>query len=245
MGRSVQARKEGAIREAEMLLQQAVDVAATFGPNDMRRAHTRMGQAEFYLWSGHPERAEQAYIEAVTIGEATGGADHPEMVSLLEGLANFYYYRERYDEVAPLYVRILEIVRVATPHDRHEEARRLRNLAQVHQLRGSFAEAEPKFLHALRLVEASPNRSSGEVAEYLQARGGVLSGMGESNAGGASRGARARVDRRPRRSGRTGCGPLPRDAGRSQDGGGSAEKRRGAVRARDRHRRADFRRRSF
>jgi tetratricopeptide (TPR) repeat protein len=169
MGRSVQARKAGAIREAEILLQQAVGLAATFGPHDMRRAHTRMGQAEYYLWSGQPQLAVQAYKEAVTIGEATGGANHPEMISLLEGLANFYYYREHYDEVAPLYARILEIVRVATPHDAHEEARRLRNLAQVHQLRGRYAEAESRFLHALRLIEASPKRSPGEVAEYLQA----------------------------------------------------------------------------
>src|SRR5687768_13615206 len=91
MGRSVQARKAGAIRESEMLLQQAVNVAETFGPHDMRRAHTRMGQAEFYLWSERPELAEQAYKEAVTIGEATGGPEHPEMISLLEGLTNFYY----------------------------------------------------------------------------------------------------------------------------------------------------------
>jgi tetratricopeptide (TPR) repeat protein len=169
MGRSVQARKAGAIREAEILLQQAANLAAAFGPHDMRRAQTRMGQAEFYLWSGQPVLAEQAYKEAVTIGEATGGADHPEMVSLLEGLANFYYYRERYDEVVPIFTRILEIVRVATPHDPHEEARRLRNLAQVHQLRGKYAEAESQYLQALRLVEASAQRSPAEVAEYLQA----------------------------------------------------------------------------
>lgn len=169
MGRSVQARKAGAVREAELLLQQAVNVSATFGPHDMRRPHTRMGQAEFYLWSGQPALAEQAYREAVTIGESTGGADHPEMVSLLEGLANFYYHRARYDEVAPLYSRILEIVRVATPRDPHEEARRLRNLGQVQQLRGKYAEAEPHFLHALRLVETSQKRTPGETAEYLQA----------------------------------------------------------------------------
>jgi tetratricopeptide (TPR) repeat protein len=181
MGRSVQARKEGAVREAELLLQQAVTVASTFGPHDMRRPHTRMAQAEFLLWSGQAELAEQAYKEAVTIGESTGGADHPEMVSLLEGLANFYYYRERYDEVAPLYARILEIARVATPHDPHEEARRLRNLAQVHQLRGKYAEAEPHFLRALRLVEASPARSAAEVAEYLQAAAGCYLAWGRSN----------------------------------------------------------------
>ncbi len=156
MGRSVQARTAGAVREAEMLLQQATNLAESFGPHDMRRAHTRMGQAEFYLWSGQPQLAVQAYKEAVSIGVATGGADHPEMVSLLEGLANFHYYREHYDEVAPLYARILEIVRVANPHDPHEEARRLRNLAQVHQLRAKYAEAESQFLHALRLIEASP-----------------------------------------------------------------------------------------
>jgi tetratricopeptide (TPR) repeat protein len=169
MGRSVQARKAGAVREAENLLQRAVEVAATFGPHDMRRPHTRMAQAEFHLWSGQPELAEQAYREAVTIGESTGGPQHPEMVSLLEGLANFYYHRERYEDVAPLYARILEIVRVTTPHDAHEEARRLRNLAQVHQLRGKYTEAEPHFLRALRLIEASPKRSPGEIAEYLQA----------------------------------------------------------------------------
>src|SRR5688572_3610873 len=164
MGRSVQARKAGRIREAGTLLQQAVSVAETFAPHDMRRAHTRMGQAEFYLWSDQPLLAEQAYKQAVTIGEATGGVDHPEMVSLLEGLANFYYYRERYDEVEPLYSRILGIVLVATPQDAHEEARRLRNLAQVNQLRGNYAEAEPRLLRALQLVEASPHRSPGEVA---------------------------------------------------------------------------------
>ena len=169
MGRSVQARKAGEIREAESLLEQAVILAATFDAHDMRRPHTRMAQAEFHLWSGRPELAEEAYKEAVTIGESTGGANHPEMVSLWEGLANFYYYRERYDEVVPIYARILQTVRVATPPDPHEEARRLRNLARVHQLRGKYAEAVPHFLHALRLIETSPRRSPGEIAEYLQA----------------------------------------------------------------------------
>ena len=119
MGRSVQARKAGAIHEAQQLLQQAVNLAATFGPHDMRRAHTRSGLAEFHLWSGQPELAELEYKEAVSIGEATGGANHPEMISLLEGLANFYYCRERDDEVRPIQSRILEIIRGTTPRDPH------------------------------------------------------------------------------------------------------------------------------
>lgn len=181
MGRSVQARKAGAIREAESLLEQATSLAATFGPTDMRRAQTRMGLAEFYLWSGQPRLAEHAYKEAVTIGEETGGADHPEMISLLEGLANFYYYRERYDEVVPIQTRILEIVRAASPRDPHEEARRLRNLAQVHQLRGRYEEAESLYLTALRLVEASPKGFPGEVAEYLQAAAECYRSWGRAN----------------------------------------------------------------
>ena len=169
LGRSVQARKAGAVREAEALLRQAVTLAATFGPNDMRRAHTRMAQAEFHLWSGQPELAEPAYREAVTIGQAAGGTHHPELVSLLEGLANFYFYREHYDEVVPLHAHILEIVRATKPYDAHEEARRLRNLAQVEQLRSRHAEASALNVRALELIETSPRRTPGETAEYLQA----------------------------------------------------------------------------
>jgi tetratricopeptide (TPR) repeat protein len=181
MGRSVQARKAGEVREAESLLEQAVILATTFAAHDLRRPHTRMAQAEFHLWSGRPDLAEEAYKEAVTIGESTAGADHPGMVSLLEGLANFYYYRERYDEVVPIHTRILKIVRLATPHDPHEEARRLRNLAQVHQLRGQYAQAAPHFLHALRLIETSPKRSPGEMAEYLQAAAECYRKWGKAN----------------------------------------------------------------
>jgi tetratricopeptide (TPR) repeat protein len=169
MGRSVQARKAGAIREAEKLLQQAVSLAATFDAHDMRRAHTHSGLAEFHLWSGQPELAEQEYKQAVAIGEAAGGTNHPEMISLLEGLANFYFYRERYAEVLPIHSRILEVVRGTTPYDPHEEARRLRNFGLVHQLQGMHADAQAQFLQALRLIEASPNSTPGELAEYLQA----------------------------------------------------------------------------
>jgi tetratricopeptide (TPR) repeat protein len=169
IGRSVQVRKAGSIRDAEILLQQAANLAASFDPHDMRRAQTRLAQAEFYLWRGQPELAERTYKEAVAIGESSGGPVHPEMVSLWEGLANFYYYRDRYDDVVPIYSRILEIVRTATPHDPNEEARRLRNLALVYQLQGKHAQAESQFLEALRLVETSPKPFAGEVAEYLQA----------------------------------------------------------------------------
>lgn len=169
MGRSVQARKAGAAQDAETLLEQATALADSFDTHDMRRAHTRMAQAEFYLWRGQGQLAEQAYKDAVKIGEATGGAMHPEMVSLLEGLANFYYYRERYDEVVPVFTRILTIVRAGDPQDPHEEARRLRNLAQVELLRGRPAQAASFHLQALEVVEASSDRYPGELAEFQQA----------------------------------------------------------------------------
>lgn len=169
MGRSVQARKAGAIPEAEQLLQQAAALSASFDARDIRRAHTRLGFAEFYLWSDRPQLAEQAYLEAVAIGEAAAGPHHPETVSLLEGLANFYYYRNRYDEAAPIFMRILEIARTSHPHEPLEEARRLRNLARLEQLRNRHAEATSMFHEALRLVEATAQRSPSELAEYVQA----------------------------------------------------------------------------
>ena len=61
MGRSVQARKAGAIHEDEQLLLKAVYLSAKFGPRDMLRAHTLLGQAEFHMWSDQPELAEQEY----------------------------------------------------------------------------------------------------------------------------------------------------------------------------------------
>jgi tetratricopeptide (TPR) repeat protein len=169
MGRSVQARKAGAVTEARDLLEQAASLARTFDPHDMRRARTRMGEAEFHLWSGEPELAERAYQDAVSIGEMTAGPHDPRMVSLLEGLANFYYYRARYDDAVPIFRRILDIVRGANPYDAHEEARRTRDLARVHELRGRFAEATPLYLQALRLVDSSARQFPGEAAEYQQA----------------------------------------------------------------------------
>ena len=64
-------------------------------------------------------RATESAIasSSALLAEATGGAAHPEMISLLEGLANFYFYRERYDEAAPVLARIVEVVRSASPHD--------------------------------------------------------------------------------------------------------------------------------
>jgi tetratricopeptide (TPR) repeat protein len=168
MGRSVQARKAGAVRDSEALLEEATALVNSFGPNDLRRAHHRLGQAEFHLWSGRPELAEPAYRDAVRIGESIVGGDHPEMISLLEGLANFYYYREQYDYAMPIFMRLLNIVRAARPYDPHEEARRLRNLAQLERLRGRHENATSFHLQALKLVEGSPRASAGEVAEYLQ-----------------------------------------------------------------------------
>jgi len=169
MGQSVQVRKAGEIREAEILLERATSLSETFDVHDMRRAHTRMGLAEFHLWNGQTELAEREYKEAVTIGAAAGGADHPEMIRLLEGLANFYAHRQRYDDAVPILTRILEIVRSARPRDPHEEARRLRSLAQVQQLRRHHSEALLLSMEAVRAVETSPDRSSDEIAEYLQA----------------------------------------------------------------------------
>lgn len=169
MGRSVQARKAGHVQEAQRLLERAESLAATFGRHDMRRAHTRMGLAEFHLWGGRPQLAERAYQQAVAIGEAAVGLAHPDLISLLEGLANYYFYRDRYDEAVPLLARILNIVRSTRPRDPHEEARRVRNLAQVEQLRGHDEAATAGYLEALELIEGSPQVNPGELAEYLQA----------------------------------------------------------------------------
>jgi tetratricopeptide (TPR) repeat protein len=169
MGLSVQARKTGQVQEAQRLLERAESLAATFGPHDMRRAHTRMGLAEFHLWGGRPQLAERAYREAVAIGEAARGPAHPDLISLLEGLVNFYFYRDRYDEAVPLFARILDIVRASSPRDTHEEARRLRNLAQAEQRRGHAAAATSGYLEALKLIEGSPQARPGELAEYLLA----------------------------------------------------------------------------
>src|SRR5436305_1300206 len=90
---------------------------------------------------------------SVSISEAVGEADHPDMATSLDNLATLYQYQGKYDEAEPLFQRSLTIREKVLGPDHPDAAESLNNLALLYQDQGKYDEAEPLYQRALAIYE--------------------------------------------------------------------------------------------
>ena len=77
------ARQDGRYREAEELLLVAADQAATFPPDDLRRAMTLNDLAEICIAEQRHSEVEVLYRQATEVIEAALGPEHLDLAAHL------------------------------------------------------------------------------------------------------------------------------------------------------------------
>jgi tetratricopeptide (TPR) repeat protein len=151
---SVKALRNNQLTDAVSLCNQATQLAAAFGTNDVHLSQSQTLRAEIYMWEKRNDLAEQTFKEAVASCEKAVGSNDRAMVHPLSSLANFYYFvLARYDQVILLFERILRIVESSPTRNDRDVILWSRNLASVYQQTGRFDRAEPLFKRALALAE--------------------------------------------------------------------------------------------
>jgi tetratricopeptide (TPR) repeat protein len=111
--------------------------------------------------AGHSPEAERLLRQAITVAEASLGADHPKLAGYLDDLALLLISAERLVEAEPMMRRALAIEEGHLGPDDPNVARLLNNLAQVLKDTGRPSEAAP----LMRRVVARLDKFARETGE--------------------------------------------------------------------------------
>ena len=104
---------------------------------------------------------------AMALAEQFNGAEHPDVVTLLNNLAELYRQQGRYAEAEPLYKRSLSIREKALGAEHRDVALSLNNLALLFERQGRYAEAEPLYKRSLSIYENALGAEHPDVATLL------------------------------------------------------------------------------
>jgi tetratricopeptide (TPR) repeat protein len=100
-------------------------------------------------------QSEPLKRQALAIGEARLGPDHPEVATRLNNLAQLLQDTDRLEEAEPLMRRALAIDEASFGPDHPNVAIRLNNLAQLLQATDRLEKAEPLMRRALAILRTS------------------------------------------------------------------------------------------
>ncbi len=132
-------------RSAEALSHLAHD------PLELRRARLLEIRAITENRAGNLVEAKDLATRAVTIHEASLGAEHPSLAGLLITLANVQKALAEFDAAQATYERALAIVRESEGERHPQTAVLLNNIAVNHVNRGAYAEARALFSRVLEI----------------------------------------------------------------------------------------------
>ncbi len=135
---------------------------------------------ELALWFRTKARnveAESMIRRALTIGEASLGPDHPDVVIRLANLASVLLDTNRLGEAEPLFRRALAIGEASYGPDHPTVSLRLNNLANLLRDTNRLSEAESHYRRALAIDEARSGSDHPDVAVDLTNLGGLLHKM--------------------------------------------------------------------
>jgi tetratricopeptide (TPR) repeat protein len=118
--------------------------------------------------------AEPMYRQALAIGEASYGPDHPNVARHLNNLAGLLRATNRMSEAEPMYRRALAISEANYGPDHPTVAIRLNNLALLLRDTNRLSEAEPMYRRALTIDEVSYGPDHPGVATDLNNLAGLL-----------------------------------------------------------------------
>ena len=158
------------IEQAETLYRKALTAGERGrGPFDISLAPALTGLGAVLLQRGNSDEAAPILSRAVAIGEQQLGADHPDVVILLNDISRLYLRHGAHAHAEPLLQRLLEIKRVKG-EEHPEVATVLASIASVRQTLGRHDEAEQLWRRVLEIRERTlaPNHiATASALEHL------------------------------------------------------------------------------
>jgi tetratricopeptide (TPR) repeat protein len=157
-----------------------------------------LSQAADYLWARAKLHQAKALLEqALKIGEAHLGPDHPDVTSTLMNLGTVIYDLGDLSAARATLQRALTLQQARLGGDHPDVAYSLHNLGLVLRDLGDLAEARAAHERALAIREAQLGPDHPQVAQSLNSLGGVLTDLGDLPAARTAieRGLRIRVAR--------------------------------------------------
>jgi TonB family protein len=136
----------------------------------------RQGAAK--LESGNDAEAVEYLRKALEIGDRTVGADHPDLIILLNDLTRLYLRQAAYGAAEPLLLRLLEMKR-SKGEDHPEVATVLASLATVRQGLGRHESAEQLWRRVLDIRERTLAPNHFAIATALEHFGEACSARGK------------------------------------------------------------------
>lgn len=127
---------------------------------------------------GNYLQAEVMFREALEIGRATIGTNHPDYATRLNNLANMLRAAGRYSEAEVHYREALAIDRITNGTKHPIYAIHLNNLAEALRMQGRYAEAEPMYLQALEIARATIGTNHPDYGAHLNNYAEALRGQG-------------------------------------------------------------------
>lgn len=158
------------IEQAETLYRKALTAGERGrGPFDIALTPALTGLGAVLLQRGNSDEAAPILSRAVAIGEQQLGADHPDVVILLNDISRLYLRHGAHAHAEPLLQRLLEIKRVKG-EEHPEVATVLASIASVRQALGRHDEAEQLWRRVLDIRERTlaPNHiATASALEHL------------------------------------------------------------------------------
>jgi TonB family protein len=136
----------------------------------------RQGAAK--LEAGNDAEAVECLRKALEIGDRTVGADHPDLIILLNDLSRIYLRQSAYAAAEPLLLRLLEMKR-SKGEDHREVATVLASLATVRQGLGRHESAEQLWRRVLEIRERTLAPNHFAIATALEHFGETCSARGK------------------------------------------------------------------
>jgi len=125
------------------------------GDADAKTAEAMNNLASSYRAMGRYRDAEPLFRQAIEIGEATIGVEHPSYAIRLNNLALLLRDMGRYRDAEPLYRQAIEIDEATIGMEHPGYATRLNNLAGLLKDMGRYRDAEPLYRQAIAIDEAT------------------------------------------------------------------------------------------
>ncbi len=135
-------------------------------------------QGALKLETGNEAEAEECFRKALEIGDRTLGADHPDLILLLNDLTRIYLRQSAYAAAEPLLLRLLELKR-SKGEDHPEVATVLASLATVRQALGHHESAEQLWRRVLEIRERTLAPNHFAIATALEHFGDACAARGK------------------------------------------------------------------
>jgi tetratricopeptide (TPR) repeat protein len=163
----------GRFAVAEKLYLKALDVLSRESGSDQIRVTVKNNLGELYRKMGQTARAEKTLREALSLAEASLGANHADLRVIQGNLGNIHFQRNEFAKAEAVFRKIVESVDREGQLDSGPGAAAMSSLAVVLSARGNHSEGLSWAERAVGVWEfVAPNAQA--LAEGLRNCGGIL-----------------------------------------------------------------------